>query len=471
MDLFALIPLAVLLILILLRMQLIHAVTGFLLTTLALSIVWRMTTEAIGAAIIKGAFIAVDLALIVTGALLFMSLLKRAGLLESLSRHITRISPHISVQTIAIAWFFGSFIEGVAGFGTPAAIVAPLLVGLGFTALRAITIALVANSAAVAFGALGTPITVGLGGANVAATIGVMNLIAFLVPVFILVLIASEGRASVRDALPFAVISGFAFLIPAMIASRFGPAYPSLVGAGVGLLFVVLIARLGWFMPRAAHPEKRVQAPTHTAFESVAPYLVLVAVLILQRFIPAVPVEILGVSHTLPLTNPGIAFFVASALLMRRAAPHRADVAAAATPVLLILMIATAVQIMIRSAENALGLDSMTGSIASLMSGLPIELTAPLLGALGAFFAGSATVSNLLFAPVHLAAGGGIVALASQTLGAAYANMLSLQNIVAVQATVGVEGLERRILLSTLAPAALLLALLIVFGPLLASIV
>jgi lactate permease len=142
----------------------------------------------------------------------------------------------------------------------------------------------------------------------------------------------------------------------------------------------------------------------------------------------------------------------------------------AVKPVLLILMIASAVQIMIRSGENLLMVPSMTDAFAHLVSALPLALTAPLLGALGAFFAGSATVSNLLFAPVHLAAGGGLVALASQTLGASYANMLSLQNIVAVQATVGSDGLERRILAITMIPAAILLVLLIVFGPLLVSL-
>jgi lactate permease len=471
-EAFALIPLMLLLGLVALRRPIIEGAIAFFLATLLLAVyAWQMSVGAVNAALIKGGFIAFDLTLIVTGALLFMSLLTRSGLLTSLTGHLARISPDMRVQTITLAWLFSGFIEGVAGFGTPAAIVAPILIGLGYTPLGAIAIALVGNSAAVAFGALGTPITIGLGGADVAATIGVMNLIALLVPVMLLVLIAREGKGAITPAIPFALYAGAAFLVPAMIASRFGPAYPSLIGAGAGLVLVVIAARFGWFMPRDAERSKRMSVPDHPLLVSIAPYFVLVSVLIVQRFVPAFMIEIFGVSHALPLANPGLAFFIASLVLANRASPHASDVVAAAKPVLLILLIASAVQVMIRSVENLIGAASMTESFANLLSALPLAITAPMLGALGAFFAGSATVSNLLFAPVHIAAGGGLVALASQTLGAAYANMLSLQNIVAVQATVRAEGLERRILAITALPAAILIFLLVVIGPLLASLV
>ena len=263
-------------------------------------------------------------------------------------------------------------------------------------------------------------------------------------------------------ALPFALYAGAAFLIPAMIASRYGPAYPSLVGAGAGLVLVVIAARFGLFMPRDTTRARRKKTPEHTIGASITPYLIIIGVLIAQRLLPAVMIEFAGVSHALPLTNPGIAFFVASALLIARATPRRTDVSNAALPSLLILLLASAVQVMIRSSENALALPSMTEALAHLTSALPLSITAPLLGALGAFFAGSATVSNLLFSPVHIAAGGGSTALAAQTLGASYANMISLQNIVAVQATVGVRGLERSILAVTIVPAVVLVGLLVV---------
>ena len=460
MEALALIPLILLLAMVALRRPLIEGSVVFFLTTLVLAVYsWQMHAGAVTGSLVKGGFIAFDLALIVTGALLLMSLMKRSGLLTSLTAHIARISPDKRVQTITIAWLFGGFIEGVAGFGTPAAIVAPLLIGLGYAPVRAITIALIANSSAVAFGALGTPIIIGLSGADVAGLIGMMNLIGILIPLIILALITSD-RASYLNALPFALYAGAAFLVPAMIASRFGPQYPSLIGAGVGLVLVVIAARYGWFMPRTE--DKRSERPEHDVLTSIAPYLILIAVLIAQRFFPVVPIEIASITHNLPLANPGIAFFIAS--LTIRTPKRIADISTAGKPVVLILLLAASVQIMIASSQNALGLGSMTSAIASLTTALPLEITAPLLGAIGAFFAGSATVSNLLFAPVHLAAGGGALALAGQTLGASYANMLSLQNIVAVQATVGTQGLERSILSTTIIPASIMIIILVVIS-------
>ena len=91
----------------------------------------------------------------------------------------TQITPDKRIQAIIIGWMFNSFIEGAAGFGTPAALAGPLLVGLGFPPLAAAMFALICNSTAVAFGVVGVPTTTALSTvANSVAAAG-LNLVAF----------------------------------------------------------------------------------------------------------------------------------------------------------------------------------------------------------------------------------------------------------------------------------------------------
>lgn len=91
-----------------------------------------------------------------------LNTLRAGGALDAIRAGFFHVSPDRRVQVIIIAWLFGAFLEGASGFGTPAAIGAPLLVALGFPAMAAVTLALIADSAPVSFGAVGTPLLVGI---------------------------------------------------------------------------------------------------------------------------------------------------------------------------------------------------------------------------------------------------------------------------------------------------------------------
>lgn len=115
------------------------------------------------AASIEGLVIALTILWIVFGAILLLKVLQQTGATAAIKHGFTQISPDKRVQLIIVAWLFGSFLEGAAGFGTPAAIAAPLLVALGFSPISAVVLALIADSSAVSFGAVGTPAIVGIG--------------------------------------------------------------------------------------------------------------------------------------------------------------------------------------------------------------------------------------------------------------------------------------------------------------------
>ncbi|NCX99644.1 MAG: L-lactate permease, partial [Planctomycetia bacterium] len=121
--------------------------------------VFGMPPAAAGAAAAYGAaFGLFPIGWIVVNVMFLHALSVESGALDVMKRSVTRLSPDHRVQALLIAFAFGAFLEGAAGFGAPVAITAALLAGTGFPALEAAVIALIANTAPVAFGALGTPI-------------------------------------------------------------------------------------------------------------------------------------------------------------------------------------------------------------------------------------------------------------------------------------------------------------------------
>ena len=112
----------------------------------------------VAAASARGLIIAAELLYIVFGAILLLNTLEESGALSRIRQSFRDITPDRRIQVIIIAWLFGSFIEGSAGFGTPAAVAVPLLVGLGFPALAAVMAGMIIQSTPVTFGAAGTPI-------------------------------------------------------------------------------------------------------------------------------------------------------------------------------------------------------------------------------------------------------------------------------------------------------------------------
>ena len=129
-----------------------------------------MPTIYIAAAVLEGLVIAASILWIVFGAIALLNVLNATGALATIRTGFTKLSPDRRVQTVIIAWLFVAFLEGAAGFGTPAAIAGPLLAALGFPLLAAAALPLIADSSPVAFGAIGTPVIIGLGQGLEAAT-------------------------------------------------------------------------------------------------------------------------------------------------------------------------------------------------------------------------------------------------------------------------------------------------------------
>ena len=124
--------------------------------------VWQVPGLQVAAATINGLVIALTLLYIIFGAILLLNTVRASGAIDVIRRGFTDVSRDRRVQVIIVAWLFGSFIEGSAGFGTPAAVAVPLLVGLGFPGMAAVMAGMIIQSTPVSFGAAGTPILVGV---------------------------------------------------------------------------------------------------------------------------------------------------------------------------------------------------------------------------------------------------------------------------------------------------------------------
>jgi lactate permease len=135
---------------------------AYLVSVFLALVVWEVPAANVAAASVKGVIIGGELLFIIFSAILLLATMTRGGGIVTIRRVFRDVSPDRRVQVIIVAWLFGSFIEGAAGFGTPAAVAVPLLVGLGFPALPAITAGMIIQSTPVSFGSVGTPILVGM---------------------------------------------------------------------------------------------------------------------------------------------------------------------------------------------------------------------------------------------------------------------------------------------------------------------
>ena len=496
---------------------------------------WKMDLRHIAASSIQGLFITLDILLIIYGAILLLKTLERSGGVAAIRSSFHGISDDRRIQVIIIAWLFGSFIEGAAGFGTPAAVAAPLMVALGFPALSAVMIGMMIQSTAVTFGAAGTPIMIGvtdglqspevhaqlaLHGMTFEAhrqliTVFSASLHAIagtLIPLFMIMMMTRffGSKRSWTDGLsaaPFALFAGFAFTVPYWLAAFFfGPEFPSLVGAAVGLPVVIIAARKRLMVPKdtwnfaptdswpaewhgSAEPDEGDGGKTPiSTFRAWVPYGI-VALLLLTTRLRQLPIGgwlqslrfswngILGTeigAGTAPLYLPAMSLLIAVAATWKLHDMDRSDIKRSvkeASNILLgagfvLLFTVPMVRIYINSGMNTAvlpdgaTLPSMPIALAQWVAenvGGVWPLFAPTIGAMGAFIAGSNTVSNLLFSlfqhgvAVQLDISAAMV-VALQAVGAAAGNMIAIHNVVAASATVGLLGQEGLTLRRTFLP-------------------
>lgn len=502
---------------------------AFLLTVFIALWGWQMSPTRVIASTLQGLVITVTVLWIVFGAILMLNTLKHTGAITAIRGGFTNISPDRRIQAIIIAWCFGAFIEGASGFGTPAAIAAPLLVAIGFPALAAVLLGMMIQSTPVSFGAVGTPILVGInkgldnqaigqtlsaGGSSwdiylqqVTTNVALIHAtVGTLMPVLMVMMLTrffgrNRSWTEGLSILPFAIFAGLAFTVPyALTGMLLGPEFPSLIGGLVGLALVVTAARAGFLVPKNSWdfaPEnewpaewlgslkldlKEAAGRPMSLMLAWLPYVALALLLVASRVSPEFKASLLSVSLAFtdllgekgvsasiePLYLPGgllvLCALLATWLQSRSLVPFGRALGESSRTLIgagfVLIFTVPMVRIFINSGVNGADLASMPVTTANFAAGLVGEFFPALsatIGALGAFIAGSNTVSNMMFSQFQFEVAQTLgvstaAMLALQAVGAAAGNMIAIHNVVAASATVGLLGREGATLRKTALP-------------------
>lgn len=470
-------------------------------------IVFEYDPNLIHANVVSGLLVAWTPILIIAGAIFLFKTMDETGGINIIKSWLNEITENRVAQLMIVGWAFPFLIEGASGFGTPAAIVAPILVGLGYEPVKVAILALIMNTVPVSFGAVGTPTWFGFSAIDLSEsetlTIAFNSAAIHSIAAFFIVIIALLQIVSFKDImgnLVFVVFSVLLTVIPYLIVANYNYEFPALIGGVTGLLGTILLAKKKIGLKKS--PKKTTEnTSVKQLIKATFPLWGTLLLLILTR-IPQLGIKSLltsennsfnlslgtlgdfSISSSLVLslenifqTNtswshkllyvPSLLPFALISLLtfwLYRSPKDDVNrvfnktISQMKNPVLALLGALVFVNLMMmggdRSAVNTIG------NLLASISGDKWTLFASFLGALGSFFSGSATISNLTFAGIQnsIAMDTGIdrtVILALQSVGASFGNMVCINNIVAVTSVLTLSNQEGSILKKTSLPAVL----------------
>ncbi len=475
----------------------IAALAGLLTSLLVAVIVYGMPVKlAVAAAGNGAAYGLFPIGWIVLNAIFVYDITVATGKFEVIRHTIAGLAGDRRLQALLIAFSFGAFIEGAAGFGTPVAISAAMLIGLGFKPLQAAGLALIGNTAPVAYGALGTPLialarVTGLPLEELSATVG-RQLPFFSVIVPFWLIWAMSGWRGMLEIWPACLTSGVSFaLVQFLVSNYHGPWIVDIAGAIVSIL--ALVALLKVWQPRTEwlfeHEEKdekgdRVASvvSTREAFVAWMPWVVLSVLVFLwglpqikvllnslsliEWHIPALDKMILRAPPVVPQPKAEEAVFqlnwvsaTGTALLL---AGIISGLLLKLSPVRLLKIYAhtfkrTRLSLLTIAAMLALGFTTRYGGLDATMglafasTGWLFPFFSPLLGWLGVALTGSDTSSNVLFGNLQQITAqqlgiSPVLAAAANSSGGVMGKMIDAQSIVVASIATGQRDGEGRIL-------------------------
>ena len=490
---------------------------------------WGMTLNRILASSLQGLVITVNILWIIFGAIMLLNTLKYSGAIKTIRQNFSGVSDDRRVQVILIAWLLGCFIEGASGFGTPAAVAAPLMVAIGFPTLAAVVFGMMIQSTPVSFGAVGTPLIVGVqGGLDKSSLTQNLNELGFswelffdiiisevalihaicgtLMPLILVIIMtrffgSNKSWTEGLSIFKFCIFAALSFTIPYLLSGIFlGPEFPSIIGGFIGLTIVTFAANKKFLLPKDTWKfptsskwpdrwngdfiikEKVRNDKNICSLNAWAPYIFLAILLVLSRMNEKVKSILLSVKFEFNdilneleinasfagLYLPGgilifvciITFFMHKMTLNQISNSIKDSSKSLLSAGFVLIFTVPLVRIMINSGVNSNELVSMPIAMAQSVSnflGKIYPFFSPTIGAIGAFIAGSNTVSNLMlsqfqFETAKILGISGALMVALQSVGAAAGNMIAIHNVVAASATVGLVGKEGDVIRITIIP-------------------
>lgn len=461
----------------------IAALSGLGIAAAVALLVYRMPISLLASSCVYGAAYGIlPIGWIVFTALLLYRLTVETGKFEIIKDSIGSLTSDQRLQALLIAFAFGAFIEGACGFGTPVAVAAAMLAGLGFKPFYAASLCLLANTSPVAFGSIGTPLIMlstvtGLPLGPLSADVGrICAPVSLFVPAYLVLVMG--GFSALRAVFPAAAVCGIAFAGAQFLVSSFlGPHLTDILGsiAAMGSLVVLL----QFWTPKGAEKAKAHGRSTGEILLAWSPYMMLI-VFVLLWGLDALPVKAWVNRATITFAWPGLHNLVtrmppvtakpssypatfafnwlaasgtacllstfASAMVLR-VSPGRLAAMTVATARQLLLPLVTISSVLALAFLMNYSGETATLGLAFSATGAMFPFFSALLGWLGVFLTGSDTSANALFGNLqvvtanHLGLNPALMAAANSS-GGVMGKMISLQSICVAAAATGMAQSE-----------------------------
>jgi len=458
----------------------------------------RLVVLSIGHGAMYGLF---PICWLVVMAVFLFNLTVRSGQFEIIKHFMASITSDRRLQALLIAFSFGAFLEGTAGFGAPVAITAAMLVGLGFNPLYASGICLIANTAPVAFGSIGIPITVasqvsGIPELPISQMVGrTLPILSVILPFYLVVIIAGVKKA--KEVLPAVLVSGISFAVLQWFSSNYlGPSLPDVI-AGLGSISCLMIFLRFW-KPKTVWRFANEPTPTYNAdvqhtggqiLRAWSPFLILTIMVIFWGMQPIKDVlnsigqaqfEFPGLHNAIQgadgsllakvfkvnyLSAAGTAILIGSLVvipLIGLTYSEGATVFTATLNQLKFPILTIAAVLGFAYLVNDSGI-TLTLADALANTGILFPFFAPVLGWLGVFITGSDTSANALFSKLQYATAQSIgvdpiVTVAANVSGGVVGKMISPQSIAVAAAAGNLVGQESQLFRFTVKHSFIMLA-------------
>ncbi|NKQ56005.1 L-lactate permease [Amycolatopsis sp. K13G38] len=491
------------------------SLVGLALSLVVAIVAYGMPTGAALNSALEGAAFGLFPALwIVVNAIWIYQMTRRSGHFDVLRRSFARISDDQRVQGIIIAFSFGALLEALAGFGAPVAICSVMLVAVGLKPIKAATIALIANTAPVAYGAVALPVitlakVTGLPLPDLSAMTGrQVPLLALIVPLVLIVVL--DGKRGLRQAWPAALVCGGSFAVAQFLMANFGAVeLTDIVAALVSAAAVLLLLRV--WKPRPADPAptsgvapsgaggaptvvRTAAVRTDTRVDVVRAFAPYVAVIVLFS-VAAVPAVSTALAHTTRtfswpglhvanaggkplslalfkfdwLANSGTVLFVAGLLTVPLLRLRVREAVRSYGETVVQLRTAGLTVMAVLALAYVMNMSGQTATLGLFLAGAGglFALLSPLLGWFGTAVTGSDTSSNSLFGALQVGAANGaglspLLMAAANSSGGVLGKMISPQNLAIGASAVGLAGKEGLLFRRVLAASAVFVPLMCV---------
>lgn len=463
-------------------------------------VIYRMPVQLAAMSFVHGALYGLfPISWIVLSILFLFNLTVASGQFEIIKHSMASITGDRRLQVLLVAFSFGAFLEGTAGFGAPVAISAAMLTGLGFDPLYAAGLCLIANTTPVAFGSIGIPITVasqvsGIPEFVLSQMIGrTLPILSFMLPFYLITLMCGFKKAV--GIWPAMFVSGFSFAVLQWFCSNYiGPFLPDIIAGGGSILCLVIFLRFWqpkqiWYLQ---DDQKQAIAPEYSRLRILrawSPFLIL-TILIVCWGIKPVSAELnrLGTWQiNMPWIHQAITDTRGNAIphIFRLNTLSAAGTAIFISALISILLTGTTISNASRiflstlrqlkkpflTVSAILGFaylvndSGMSVSMANALAatGILYPFFAPVLGWLGVFITGSDTSSNALFSTLQHATATAVgvdpvVTVAANSTGGVVGKMISPQSIAVGAAAAGLVGKEANLFRFTVKHSFILLA-------------